>query len=401
MADNVLYPVQMVAAYLPAYENKNRYLVIYGGRGSGKSMFAAQKIVIRSIQEPNHKILIVRKVRATHKDSTWALLKHVLDSMGVSYVENKSNLEMVTEEGGSFLFAGLDNPEKLKSMTGITGIWIEELGEVSEREFDEVDLLLRGRHHNYKQVISTLNPTSRQSWIYSRFVANDAKNSFVLKTTHEDNPFLDEAYSAKLNALAKIDPQLYQRYAEGDWVDFGNTIYSNFKVEDFCGIAFGEVIIGLDFGFTNPTAAVAIGIYDGEYYLFDEMYASQLLPEQIAGRLSTLFADWQLSTTTPVYADCAEADRIHDLARRGFNVIPAKKGKDSVYQGILEVKQKKLHIHPRCAAVCREIEGYAWRKARDGSALEEPVKHDDHAMDAMRYAITTHDTAGDARIRWL
>lgn len=164
-------------AYIPAFKFQGRYLHLYGSAGSGKSVFAAQKLLIRTMTEDEHRFLYYRKVAKTIRGSQFQLFKDIIskwDSLGMVtnfhltdlFKINKSDMEIVYKPNGNQLVAfGLDDVEKLKSITGITGTWGEEPTEIEEDEFKQVDLRMRGETKNYKQHIFSYNPINEESWL--------------------------------------------------------------------------------------------------------------------------------------------------------------------------------------------------------------------------------------------
>ena len=206
--------------YLPYVENKDRYLVLYGSAGSGKSVFAAQKLIIRLTTELHHRFLVVRKVANTIRSSAFQLILDVIAEFGIRehFTVNKTEMKITyTRNGNEIWFGGLDDVEKLKSITGITSVWIEEATELKADDFDQIDLRLRGETPHYKQIILSFNPIDERHWLKERFFDNDVDGCSILKTTYRDNEFLDEEYKRTLELKAKVNPNYYRIYVLGQW----------------------------------------------------------------------------------------------------------------------------------------------------------------------------------------
>lgn len=158
--------------YYPLYKDTSRYLVLYGGAGSGKSVFAAQKILVRMLTEQPHRFLVARKVARTLRFSVFSLFQDMIAQWELTplFKVNKSDMTITCINGNQILFAGLDDPEKLKSIAGITGIWIEEASELEQKDFQQLDLRLRGPTKYYKQIILTFNPISALHWLKKVFL---------------------------------------------------------------------------------------------------------------------------------------------------------------------------------------------------------------------------------------
>ena len=215
------------AVYYPLFWDESRYLVLYGSAGSGKSVFITQKMLKRVIEEKGHKFLVVRKVGKTLRESVFAEFKNTIATWGLGnlFKVNKTDMTITCLNGNQIIFAGLDDVEKLKSISGITGIWVEEASELDQADLQQLDLRLRGRTNYYKQIIISFNPVSILHWLKTFFFDNPPESCRTLKTTYKDNRFLDKEYIRVLLALKDQDPYYYMVYAEGSWGIIGKTIF--------------------------------------------------------------------------------------------------------------------------------------------------------------------------------
>lgn len=225
-------------SFLPVLEeNAHRYLILYGGAGSGKSVFAVQRFLYRLLTLPLCNILVVRAVAATNRDSTYALFRQVISKWGLSELFSckDSDLRISCANGNSVIFKGLDDTEKLKSITfpkgELTDIWIEEASEILEEDFNQLDVRLRGKGA-HKQMVLTFNPVSVLHWLKPRFFDRKDPRAVVLKSTYKDNQFLDEDYKRTLEAYKDTDPYYYSVYCLGEWGVLGQTIFDAQKVSE-------------------------------------------------------------------------------------------------------------------------------------------------------------------------
>jgi len=368
--------------YQNLLKNKNRYLHLYGGAGSGKSVFAAQKNIIRILTEKQHRILLIRKVARTIRHSQFSLLKALIYSSDLDsrFKINEADLRMSNlANGNEFLSAGMDDREKLKSIYGITSVWVEEATELDYEDFSQLDLRLRGKSRNYKQIILTYNPVNSHHWLNTKHF----KNEFRFRTTYKDNRYIDEQYIGVLNNLKEQNEEYYNIYALGEWGVLKNIIYKPFEIAVSFPAVFDETIYGLDFGYNNQTALVEVNIKDNVFYLNELIYECGLTNSDLIKKMRTLI----IKKGNYIYCDSAEANRIEELKRAGFNVFQADK---SVKDGIDFIKTCKIFSRPENTGINKEVLSYCYKQDKDGNLFDEPIKFNDHTMDAIRYAIYTH-----------
>lgn len=214
-------------AFLPLFADEHRYLVLKGGGGSGKSIFAGRKVLERVTSEPGHRWLVCRKVARTLRESCFKQLLGQLAELypDSGYKANKSDLVISFRNGSEIIFAGLDDAEKLKSIYNITGIWIEEASELLESDFNQLDIRLRGRTREYQQIILSFNPVSIRHWLKKRFFDQKDPRARVHESTYKDNRFLDAAAIRTLEGFRETDEYYYQVYCLGMWGVTGKTVF--------------------------------------------------------------------------------------------------------------------------------------------------------------------------------
>lgn len=379
--------------YLPLYNDKKRYLVLYGGAGSGKSVFVAQKIIFRMLTEKKHKFLVVRKVEATIRESARAEIIDIIEKFGFQKLFKYSKAEtgemtISCINGNKIIFRGLDNKEKIKSLKDATGIWLEEASDFTLDDFTQLDLRLRGKHLvNYGQIILSFNPISSKHWLKKRFFDTKDKNATVVHTTYLDNEFIDDTYISILEALRTTNPHYYKIYALGKWGVLKGLIYEKYTLIDEMPKDAEIHRWGQDFGFNNPSATVEIKINGMDLYIDELLYERQLTNTQLITRLKTRYPYLKKVNG---YLDSAEPDRIKEFQNDGFKVSPALK---SVIAGIDRVQSHRLFVTRRSKNIINELDLYSWKLDSNNEPLDEPLKENDHATDAIRYAVFTDDKA--------
>ena len=364
-----------------------RFLILWGGAGSGKSYSTAQMIVYKSILEPGHHWLVCRKVKVTLRHSVIALVLHVLHEWALTglYSFNKSDFEIKFYNGSTIQFVGLDDVEKLKSIFPVTGIWFEEASEGTPDDVQQLNLRLRGYAPVDKLFVMTFNPISVMHWIKAEFFDRPRPNTKRIHSTYLDNQYLDEEYKAELAAID--DPYYRQVYALGEWGLLGNVVFTNIVIEefDYTEDDLENVCNGMDFGFAHASAIERVGFRDGELYSFDELHGKGWTNPRFIEHAKEHFGD--AFYTMPITADSAEPARIEEWREEGAIVVGAKKGKDSLRFGIDYLSRTKWHIHAtRCPNLAKEVQSFKRREDRDGNALDDFVEINDDGIAAARYA---------------
>ena len=389
-------------SFYPLLDDEHRYLILCGGRGSGKSEFAGRKIFYRCEKEGNHRFLVLRKVRKTARESCVELIRRILADNNIIHDYNKSDhvITFLNASGqtNEILFDGLDDPEKIKSIKGITSIWMEELTEFTKQDFLEIDLILREPTPFYKQIMASCNPNEAIGpWIKDIFFDHKREDSAVHVSTYKDNP-IKEVRDQYIKVLEAIDDPVYRDiYLLGKWAFAKGQIF-DWDVVPRPNIKFDEIIYGGDFGYSiNPSTVIRIYRKAMEFWVEELIYESGLTNQALGHKM----LGERITNIDDVYFDSAEPKSIDELCELGLNVKPSDKGPDSVRAGIDYLKGLKIHIIEDSENIIRERSKYRWKVDKNGDPLTEPVKFDDHAMSAIRYGIYTHTRKASAEIAFI
>jgi phage terminase large subunit len=215
--------------YIPYLNNDDRYLIFYGGGSSGKSYFIGERLIYKLITPKKCNCLIVRQTADTNRRSTFPLLKQVISNWNLSeyFKVNESDMRIVcTLTGNEIAFAGLDDVEKIKSITfangELTDIWVEEATECQEADINQLKVRLRGGKSK-KQMVLSFNPINIQHWIKKHFI--DSGLATVCFSTYKDNKFLTDDDRKALEDLQFIDEYTYEVYCLGKWGIVGKTVF--------------------------------------------------------------------------------------------------------------------------------------------------------------------------------
>ena len=370
-------------------EDKWRYVVLRGGRGSGKSYSVARAIILKILRDFDlkqpHLNLTLRSTLSSAKKSVIPLFKSTIEAFGINRLVkfNKAESIFTFINGSQIIISGLDQSAKIKSMEGLTSVWYEEADAFDSGSHADIDFCLRGKtiipYINY----FSFNPCAK-NWLWDEFFTKDSPEVYLDHSTYKHNTFLqDDKYEKKLQALKKSNRNLWEVFCNGKWGAVGNIIYQNWDIQKFPDRV-DETVYGSDFGFTNPSTLIQVSMYDGEVYLRELIYESGLTNLDLINRVKHLKLDG------PIYMDSAEPARIKEFQNFGLNAQKAKKGPKSVKDGIDFCKRYKIHIEPESANLIKEIENYSWKLDKNDEPTEDPTPFQDHALDGFRYGFYTH-----------
>lgn len=405
-------------SFFPFLESKARVEVFYGGGGSGKSHFLAQREILRVLKNKEENILIVRKVSAANHNTTFSDHCSIINSWGVqSFFKINSSVggERITcINGNEIIYGGCKDLKELEKLKGIratkgpiTKIRMEEASEFSQIDFFQLNnVRLRGETTQFKQMTLTLNPVAYGEWIKKYFFDNAKPNTYscehknvnknrlaacdilVHKSTHIDNQFYGEEERKELLKLEFTDEYYFKVYVLGEWGSLSGLVFNNFVVEDF---SYGQndlenVSNGLDFGFIHAQAFIRCGFKDGELYIFDEVYSNEVTNSEHLAMVYEKYGDESLGWA--IGADNASPDKIKEWEDFGYRRIDgAKKGPESLKHGIEFLIGHKVHIHAtNCPRLAKEFQMFKRRQDKNGAVTEKFVEINDDGIAATRYA---------------
>ena len=386
--------------YKEFWNFKGRYRVVKGSRGSKKSTTISMWIIYNMMKYPLANTLVVRRVFNTHKDSTYTQLKWASNNLGVSHLWkfSKSPLEATyIPTGQKILFRGLDDPMSITSITVEHGhlcwCWFEEAFQVmNEDDFNKIDMSIRGEMPPgyFKQITLSFNPWSEKHWLKRRFF--DIKDDDILAstTTYKCNEYLGEDDIQVFEKMKLNNPRRYNIEGLGNWGIAEGLVYENFEelefnIEDIKRRNNIKSAFGLDFGYTNdPTAFICtlVDLDNKEIYIFDEHYQKAMTNKMISDMIK-----YKGYSKEMIIADSSEPKSIDDIQRNGiYRILPAKKGKDSILNGIQFIQDFKIYVHPKCENTIVELSNYVWSN-KEGVNINKPTDEYNHLMDALRYAL--------------
>ena len=401
--------------YATFWHFKGRIRAVKGSRRSKKSKTTALWFIYHMMKHPQANTLVVRKTYRTLKDSCFTELKWAIRRLGVEHLWHvkESPLELTyIPTGQKIYFRGLDDPLKITSIAVEVGVlcwmWIEEAYEItSEDDFDTLAESMLGDcpEDLWKQITLTFNPWSDKTWIKKRFFDDPDPDVLAITTNYRCNEWLSPADRKVFEDMKVKNPRRFRVAGDGDWGVVDGLVYENWKEQSFTLISkkdFNDIdedkrpqnpvfsdgldsAFGLDFGYTNDPTALFCGflsLSEKKLYVWDELYKKGLSNKAIHDEVTQMgYAKERIT------GDSAEPKSIDELKGLGLRITGAKKGKDSVNNGIQWIQDLEIIIHPRCVNFLLEIGTYQWKKDKFDKKLNEPEDDNNHLMDAMRYAL--------------
>ncbi len=392
---------QVNEAYKPLFELNERYFILMGGRGGGRSTVASQYVNARLVAPEYFRCAIMRYILGDIRNSIY---REITDRAEENEIDEQLMINdslMKLEYGDNsinavgFRKSSSDQKSKLKSLASYNCVIIEEADEIPEEDFMQLDDSLRTVKGDIK-IILLLNPPAKTHWIIQRWMKlldseqkgfydyqlkDDVNDTVLIKSDYRDNILnIAEQSVSQYEAYRVTKPNHYWNMVRGLVPEtVVGKIYSNWQIVDSVPHEARLERYGLDFGYSiDPSAIVALYYYNGGYILDEIAYLKELSNKRLADVLLNV-------PQALVIADSAEPKSIDEIKLYGVNIIPAVKGKDSVKQGIQFVQDQKISVTRRSKNLLKEYENYAWDTDKDGNTINEPIGILNHCMDAIRY----------------
>lgn len=393
------------SVFLPCYrpyihDYSKRYNVYYGGRGSGKTIFVMEKLLLKGLKE-KRMILLMRKTTANCKFSVWKELKEAVARFKLTpyFTFYESDYSAVCSLNGTiFKCLGLDIAEKIKGFSEVSDVLLEESTEFTPEDIDLIDGTVRSIKYKLPlQLYFLFNPVSKANYVFKRFGFDTGivpPNTFIKKTTYLDNPYLSRDYIERMEHMKATNPTRWKIEALGDFVSLDKLVFQNYKVEEFNHADIqGELIIGMDFGFINDVSTIVASILNEDekrIHVFKEWGATGKTNDELAKIISSLGF-----SKSVIVADAAEQKSIEEIKRKGISRIkPCVKGPDSIIHGIQKLQNYEIIVHPSCSELITEFENYSWQKDKTtGEYINKPIDDFNHYCDALRYSLQCVDNS--------
>ncbi len=355
------------------YQKKTRFVVNQGGRGSSKTWSLAQLFLIILTTKKSALLTVCRKTLPSLKASAYRDFFAIIQEQNMYNPDRHNKTELTyTYNNNEIEFISLDQPQKVRGRKR-QYLWMNETNEFTYEDFRQLNL------RTDTQIYMDFNPSMEFHWIYDDILTRD--DTTFIKSTYLDNPYLDKNIIKEIERLKSVDENYWRIYGLGERGIAEATIYKNWDYIDSLPEEYDERIYGLDFGFNNPTALIEVRIKDKDIYVEEKLYQSHITNSQLIEKLSDY-----VNQEDYIYPDQAEPQRIEEISQAGYNVKPSDK---DVKKGIDTLRSRKIFITKSSINLLKEIKTYSW-KQKDDKSLDEPIKDNDHLMDALRYAVHSH-----------
>lgn len=354
-------------------DSRKRITVMQGGTRSGKTYNIILYFIVKLLGETGQTLSVVRNSLPSLKGSVMRDFFDILLKMNLYDEGNHNKTESTYLLNGNLIeFVSVDQPQKIRGRRR-DYLFINEANELNYEAW--MQLVFRTE----KKIVLDYNPSDEYHWIYESVITRDDADFHI--TTYKDNPFLPKELIDEIERLQEADENYWKVYGLGQRGTSSETIYTHWQMCKELPLR-GEIFYGQDFGYNVASALVRIEYYEGAYYAEEVIYEPKLTTNDLIEKYKLL----GISKTAEIFCDAAEPKTIEELCRSGYNAKPADK---DVTEGIRKVKGSKLYICSDSVNLTKEIRSYKWKTDKEGRVLDEPVKFNDHALDALRYAVFT------------
>lgn len=415
------------------------YLLI-GGYGSGKSYHVALKIILKCLEE-KRKVLVIREVYDTLTESCYDLFKEILNDMDLLAIDDdrrefktkvrakKAPMEFVFPNGSRIIFKGMDKPEKIKSLNGVSIVWFEECSEIKYEGYKEMLGRIRTPDVSMHFILSC-NPVGKENWVYRHFFVNldeqgnehvilddellYAKRTLINKGVYyhhslmDDNPYLPDGYRKRLEEIKNYDYPLYRVARWGRFGPNGTRVLPQFQVatnpKKFVSavkeLGPANQYFGFDFGFEesyNAVISMSVDTKNSILYIWDEIYMNKVTDD----KFSTIDEMLELKDKLNGYkndgynkmivADNEDPKAIQYYRQNGYQIRGCRnKFAGSRLSNTRKIKRfKKIICSPKCKNTIRELKDLTYLKKPNGDTVYDEFNIDPHSFSAIWYALDT------------
>lgn len=368
--------IQTNIVFAHLQESDKRITVEQGGTRSGKTYNIIEWFLVKLAKEEDKVLSICRETTPSLRNTVMRDFFEILKKLGW-YNPNcwKESTRTYKLGSNTIEFLNLDDDQKVRGAKR-DYLFINEANEVKLAIWKQLLFRTSGK------IVLDYNPSDDYHWIYEEVIPRPDCDFYV--TTYKDNPFLPQELVDEIERLKDIDPNYWKVYGLGERGMSDAVIFRNYELVDSFPEEPEEIFYGVDLGFNNPSAIIKVGFVDQEMFVQELLYESRLTVKDLIDKFDSLGIDKKAF----MYVDNARPEAIEEFYRSGYNANPCIKGKDSVKAGIDQLKRRKMFLTKDSTNLLKEVRNYKWKTDKNGQVIDEPVKLNDHAIDALRYAVT-------------
>lgn len=379
----------------------SRYKGAHGGRGSGKSHFFAGLLVQLALMRPPIRAVCVREIQRSLEQSVKRLLEDKIEAFGVGGQFRVLNTHIETPGGGTVIFQGMRDhtAESIKSLEGYDVAWVEEAQSLSQRSLDLLRPTLRAAN---SELWFSWNPRAKTDPVDS-FLRGETPppGTVVVEATYEDNPWFPAVLREEMEWDKRRDPEKYSHVWGGKYESRSESrVFKNWRVEEFETPANATFYFGGDWGYAqDPTVLVRAWLKERTLHVDREVFKVGCEIDHTAALFDSLACgctpgtpcqkpEHGMARLWPVTADSARPETISYLQRHGYpRIVAAKKGPNSVKDGVAFLQNYDIVVHPRCKHTIDELTLYSWETdPLTGRVLPKLEDKKNHVIDSLRYA---------------
>ena len=364
-------------AYYDVKDSQKRISILQGGTRSGKTYSVLLGLIEFAWKNKDKGLFITicRKTFPSLRASAMRDFFQILEKENLYLPHNHNKTQHIYElYGNTFEFISTDQPQKVRGRKREV-LFMNEANEFTFEDYTQLAM------RTTFKIILDYNPSDEFHWIYDKVVPREDADFFT--STYLDNPFLEESVIKEIEKLKELDSNYWSIYGLGERGVGESTIYTHWQFGERIPKTYDEIIYGIDFGYNAPTGMVKVYIKDNQCFVQEVLYKRHLTTTDLIQEMEKIVEN----KTKTIFGDSAEPKTITEISRAGFNIKSSDK---AVKKGIDKLKSLVLVIDKKSVNLLKELKSYRWKQDKDGRTLDEPVKINDHLIDAMRYAIFTH-----------
>lgn len=324
------------------------------------------------------------------KKTAWKEIRELLIKYNIVHKENKSDGLITFDNGSTIEFIPTDSDEKLRSLN-LDFVYVEQAEEISKDVYTELDLRIRHKvsQEHYGQMLLVVQPQRKTHWLYKEFYQyhSDDPDYNKIHFSYLENPYLPKEQAKVYEDLKESDPDKYRTHTLGEWITDSKQIFqSNWSVGLNGRRYFNFYVGGVDWGYNAPACFLLMGFFDEECYVLGEVYRTEMTTYEFLDKIRDLLAFHQLrfDDLDAVYCDSADPEKIEVFFQNGLNTYPSVK---NVKDKITTTRETRIYVDESCENLIRELPEYQWKKNKHGEILDEPIKENDHSIDALCYGV--------------